>query len=139
MHIYLGFQNFWSSCLRRKFMIFCLKLWDKGGLSTHAIKLKSQKGNILKCAFRDLQDAAGVRHGDHLPPPQIHQKYMYMWNDSYRTPTEHRQKTSDFPKGKKLPRFLGRREEKRKNRDKRMGTGLVPVGGNCEGGKVSTH
>ena len=30
--------------------------------------------------------------------PQIHQKYIYMWNKSYRTPTECWQKTSDFPK-----------------------------------------
>ena len=30
--------------------------------------------------------------------PQIHQKYIYMWNNSYRTPTERWQKTSDFPK-----------------------------------------
>ena len=35
--------------------------------------------------------------------PQIHQKYIYMWNNSHRTPTEHWQKTSDLPKGKKLP------------------------------------
>ena len=30
--------------------------------------------------------------------PKIHQKYIYMWNNSYRTPTECWQKTSDFPK-----------------------------------------
>ena len=30
---------------------------------------------------------------------QIHRKYIYMWNNSYRTPTERWQKTSDFPKG----------------------------------------
>ena len=30
--------------------------------------------------------------------PQIHQKYIYMWNNSYRKPTERWQKTSDFPK-----------------------------------------
>ena len=30
--------------------------------------------------------------------PQIHQKYIYMWNNSYRTPTERWQKTSDLPK-----------------------------------------
>ena len=46
--------------------------------------------------------------------PQIHQKYIYMRNNSYRTPTEHWQKTSDFPKGKKLPTYLGRAKEKRK-------------------------
>ena len=71
--------------------------------------------------------------------PQIHQKYIYMWNNSYRTPTEHWQKTSDFPKGNKLPTYLGRAKEKRKNRDKRIGTGPAPLGGSCEGGKVSTH
>ena len=30
--------------------------------------------------------------------PQIHQKYIYMWNNFYTTPTERWQKTSDFPK-----------------------------------------
>ena len=30
--------------------------------------------------------------------PQKHQNYVYMWNNSYRTPTERWQKTSDFPK-----------------------------------------
>ena len=44
-----------------------------------------------------------------------------------------------LPKGKKLPTYLGRAKEKRKNRDKRIGTGLAPLGGSCEGGKVSTH
>ena len=53
--------------------------------------------------------------------PQIHQKYIYIWNNSYRTPTEHWQKNSDFPKGKELPTYLGRAKEKRKNRDKRIG------------------
>ena len=51
--------------------------------------------------------------------PQIHQKHIYMWNYSYRTPTEHWEKTSDLPKGKKLPTYLGRAKEKTetKNRD----------------------
>ena len=53
--------------------------------------------------------------------PQIHQKYIYMWNNSYRTP-ECWQKTSDLPKDKKLPTYLGRAKEKKekqrqKNRD----------------------
>ena len=61
-----------------------------------------------------------------------------MWN-SYRTTTERWQKTSDLPKGKKIPTYLGRAKEKRKNRDKRVGTGPAPVGGSCEGGKVSTQ
>ena len=63
--------------------------------------------------------------------PQIHQKYIYMWNNSYRTPTECYQKTSDFPKGKKLPTYLGRAKEKRKkqrqkNRDKTCTLGREP-------------
>ena len=61
-----------------------------------------------------------------------------MWNNSYRTPTEHWQKTSDFPKGKKLPKYLGRAKEKRKNTDKRIRTRSAPLGGSSEGGKVST-
>ena len=73
-----------------------------------------------------------------LSSPQIHQKYIYMWN-TYRTPTECWQKTSDFPKGKKLPTYLSRAKGKRKNRDKRKGMGHAPLGGSCEGGKLSTH
>ena len=33
---------------------------------------------------------------------QTYQKYIYMWNNSYRTPTERWQKTSDFPKAEWL-------------------------------------
>ena len=62
-----------------------------------------------------------------------------MWNNSYSTPTERWQKTSDLPKGKKLPMYLGRAKEERKNRDKRIGMEPAPLGGNFEGGKVSTH
>ena len=61
-----------------------------------------------------------------------------MWNNSYRTPTE-RWQNSDLPKGKKLPTYLGGAKEKRKNRNKRIEMGPAPVGGSCEGGKVSTH
>ena len=78
-------------------------------------------------------------HRDHIPPDKCIKKYIYMWNNSNRTPTERRQKTSDFPKGKKIPTYLGRAIEKRKNRDKGIGTGLAPLGGSCEGGKVSTY
>ena len=39
-----------------------------------------------------------------------------MWNNSYKTPTERWQKTSDLPKGKKLPTYLGWEEmSKREN------------------------
>ena len=70
--------------------------------------------------------------------PQIHQNYICMWNNSYRTPTEHWQKTSDFPKGNKVPMYLGRAKEKRRNTDKRIGMVPATLGGSCEGGKVST-
>ena len=60
--------------------------------------------------------------------PQIQQKYIYMWNNPYRTPSERWQKTSDFPKGKKLPTYLGRAKGTRKNRDKRIGTGTCTSG-----------
>ena len=49
--------------------------------------------------------------------PKIQQKYIYMWNNSYRTPTERWQKTSDFSKGKKLPTYLGRVKEKKEKRE----------------------
>ena len=62
-----------------------------------------------------------------------------MWNNSYRTPNEHWQKTSDFPKGKKTPTYLDKAKEKRKHKDKRIGMGQAPLGGSCGGGKVSTH
>ncbi|XP_054941847.1 uncharacterized protein [Physeter macrocephalus] len=55
--------------------------------------------------------------------PQIHKKYIYMWNNSYRTPTERWQKTSDLPQGKKLPTYLDRAKDKRINRDKRIRMG----------------
>ena len=53
--------------------------------------------------------------------PQIHQKYIYMWNSSYRTPTERWQKTSDLPKGRKLPTCLGRAKENEKTETKEQG------------------
>ena len=71
-------------------------------------------------------------------PQQIHQKYIYMWNNSYRTPTECWQKTSDFPKARNSPRtWVG--QKKKQKRVKRIGMGPTPLGGSCEGGKVSTH
>ena len=73
----------------------------------------------------DLQDGRGVRRGDHLPS----KKHIYVLNNSCRTPTEHWQKTSDFPKSKKLHTNLGRAKEKRKSRDKRIGMGPAPLEG----------
>ena len=58
-------------------------------------------------------------------------KYIYMWNNSYRTPAECWQKTSDFPKGKKLPTYLSRAKEKT---EQKIGTGPALLRGSCEGG-----
>ena len=49
--------------------------------------------------------------------PQIHQNYICAWNNSYRTPTERWQKTSDFPKGEKLLTHLGRAKEKTETKE----------------------
>ena len=62
-----------------------------------------------------------------------------MRNNSYRTPTERWQKTSDFPTAKKHPTCLVGQKKKEKNRDKRIGMGLAFLRGSCEGGNVSTY
>ena len=67
--------------------------------------------------------------------PQIHQKYMCMWNKSYRTPNEHWQKTSDLQKGKLISHNGREKEIRGKKRDKRIGMESMPLGGICEGGK----
>ena len=84
-------------------------------------------------------DGGRVRCGDHLPP----HRYIRNTSTCGTTPTEHllnagrRPQTSQ--KARNSPTYLGRAKEKRKNRDKRIGTGPAPVGGSCEGGKVSMH
>ena len=106
--------------------------------------LTSTSGEVYKHCVKpftqeDLQDGGGVRCEDHLPPHKYIKKYIYMWNNSYRTPTEHWQRTLDFPKVKKKPTYLSRAKEKRENGDKKIRMGPAPLGGSCEGGKVSTH
>ena len=64
-------------------------------------------------------------------PTNTSEIYLHV-EHSYRTPTERWQKTSEFPKGKKLPMHQGRAKEKRKKRDKRIGTVPAPLGGSCE-------
>ena len=94
-----------------------------------------------RCLFKDHNERRASRWRRSktqrsTSSPQIHQKYIYTWNCSYRTPTERWQKTSDFPKGKKLPTYLARAKEKRNNRDKRIGTGPAPLGGNVKEEKL---
>ena len=86
----------------------------------------------------DLQDGKGVRRGDHLPP----HKYIRNTSTCGTTPTEHLQDASRRPqtsqKARNSPRtWVG--QKKKEKRDKRIGMGPVPLGGSCEGGKVSTH
>ena len=93
----------------------------------------------FKAVLNSGQDGGRVRHGDHLA------SHRYIRNTSTRgtVPTEHplnagrRRQTSQ--KARNSPTYLGRAKEKRNNRDKRIGTAPAPVGGSCEGGKVSTH
>ena len=55
--------------------------------------------------------------------PQIHQKCIYMWNDSHRTSTKCWQWTSDLQKGKKISMQLGKAKEKKR---KESGQDLWP-------------
>ena len=87
----------------------------------------------------NLQDGGRVRRGDHLPP----HKYTRNTSTCGTAPTGHLLNTGRRPqtsqKARNCPTYLGRAKEKRKNRDKRIGMGPAPLGGSCEGGKVSTH
>ena len=101
--------------------------------------LKSTTGVKNSPEGWNLQDGRRVRRGDNLP---LH-KYIRNTSTCGTAPTEHllnagrRLQTSQ--KARNSPTYLGRAKEKRKNRGKRIGTGPAPVGGSCEGGKVSTH
>ena len=93
----------------------------------------------MKKQGEELQDGRRVRCRDHLPP----QKYIRNTSTCGTALTQHilnagrRPQTSQ--KARNSPTYLGRVKGKRKNRDKRIGTGPAPVGGSCEGGKVLTH
>ena len=87
----------------------------------------------------DLQDGGGVRRGDHLPP----HKYIKNTSTCGTTPTEYLLNTGRRPqtsqKARKSPCAWVEQKKKEKNRDKRIGMEPAPVGGSCEGGKVSMH
>ena len=88
---------------------------------------------------RVREDGGRVRRGHHLP------SHRYIRNTSTRgtAPTEHPLNTGRRPqtsqKARNSPRTWVGQKKKRKNRDKRIGTGPAPVGGSHEGGKVSTR
>ena len=84
----------------------------------------------------ELQDGRRVRRGDHLP----HHKYIRNASTCGTTPTEHLLNTGGrpqtFQKARHSPlTWVGQKKKQRQ----RIGTGPAPVGGSCEGGKVSTH
>ena len=89
--------------------------------------------------MEELQDGGRVRRGDHLPP------HKYIRNTSTRgtTPTEHllnagrRPQTSQ--RARNSPRTWVGQKKKGETETKKIGMGPAPVGGSCEGGKVSTH
>ena len=99
----------------------CFRLFLTSPNNYFSFQYKGLSNLVKGIPRRDLQDGRGVKTWRSPSSPEIHQKYIYMWNNSYRTPTECWQKTSDFPKGKKIPTYLGRAKEKRKKRDKRIG------------------
>ena len=87
---------------------------------------------------KDLQDGRGVRRGDQLPP----HKYIKNTSTCGTTPTEHLLNAGRRPQTSQKARHSPRTwvgEKEKNNRDKRIGTGPAPLGGSCEGGKVSTH
>ena len=108
-------QNLWDAAkavLRGKFI----------AIQSHLKKQEKSQVNNLTLHLKQLERGASRWWRSKMwrspSSPQIHQKYIYVWNNSYRTPTKHWQKTSDLPKGKKLPTYLGRVKEKRKNKYK---------------------
>ena len=96
-------------------------------------------GHLIYEKGRDLQDGGIVRGGDHLPP----HKYIINTATCGTTPKEHllnadrRPQTSQ--KARNSPCTWVGQKKKKKKKDKRIGRGLAPLGGSCEGGKVSTH
>ena len=65
-----------------------------------ACPLERQEVGLKHNTWVRLQDGGGVRRGDHLPPHK-YIRHIYMWNNSYRIPTEHWQKASDLPKARR--------------------------------------
>ena len=84
----------------------------------------------------DLQDGGGVRCGDHLSP----HKYIRNTSTCGKTPTKHLLNTDRRPQtSQKARNSPPTRVGQKKKTDKRIGKGPAPLGGRCEGGKVSTH
>ena len=63
--------------------------------------------SLRKPKTGDIQDAGRVRRGDHLPSHKYIRNTSTCGTTPTEKPTERWQKTSDLPKGKKLPHVPG--------------------------------
>ena len=94
---------------------------------------------IRKMWYRCREDGRGIRCGDHLLP----HRYIKNTSTCGTTTTEQllndgrRPQTSNKAR-KSLHKWVGQKK-KGKKRDKGIGMAPSPLGGSCEGGKVSTH
>ena len=105
----------------------CWQGWGENGTLLVGIKIVaatvensmevSQKAKNITTMLETPSRWQRIKTWRSLSSPQIHQKHIYMWNNSYRTPTECWQKTSDFPKVKKLPSYKGRAKEKTETKE----------------------
>ena len=138
----LNYQHFpvWNLGTESRARGFHSKTWELWSESLDSWLWTELSASLnSKRAEGEGQDGGRVRCGDHLP------SHRYIRNTSTRgtAPTEHplnagrRHQTSQMARNSLT--YLGRAKEKRNNRDKRIGTGPAPLGGSCEGGKVSTH
>ena len=94
-------QNTWTDVLPKRIYGLQIKAW-KGGSASLAIR-KMQIKTTMTGGPSKWQMSKMWRSTSSW---QIDQKYFYKWNNSYTTSTERWQKTSDFPKGKKIPTYL---------------------------------
>ena len=89
-------------------------------------KQLTKRGN--KKETRDLQDGGRVRLRDHLSP----HKYIRNTSTCGTIPTEHLlnagRRPQNFPKGKKLPMYLGRAKEKKKKQSQKKRDGTWTTG-----------
>ena len=92
--------------------------------------------NLKHKEGEELQDGGRVRCGDHLPP----HKYIRNTSTCGTTPTEPLLNAGRRPQtSQKAIKSPHNWEGQKKKQRQRIGTGPAPVGGSCEGGKVSTH
>lgn len=62
-----------------------------------------------------------------------------MWNNFYRTHSEHWEKPPESPKSKPVFSEQGREKDKDKKETKDFGLEICTLGGSCVGRKIATH